>query len=577
MIVFLRFSHLYRNMLKKILKSAGIILLDVFVLAIIVISPVAKYVIEKNDIDWLGREVIVNNCFVNPLTGTIWLSGLKVFEQNSTSVFFDANYVSANLELGKLVSGTYEFSSMTIYTPTARIIRYRDSVNFTDIIEKFTPDPLDKTPRENIRFNLLDFTIKNGKFHYEEDLMPVSFFAKDINISSPGLRWDNDTVALNYSFTSENDSGTVIGKTDINRKNLNYLFELKIDNYSLEIVNQYLHDLTNEGVFKAQLNADIKTSGNFQNVDSVKASGVLAMHEIHFGKKNEEDFAFIKELKFSAQLLNPFEQIFNFDSITIQKPYLKYELYDELDNIQVLFGKGGANVAAATANPKKVNLVIEIVRLVEKLARNVLRSDYKLDCLAMTDGNLEFVDYSIDGIFKAAAIPFNLRADSIYNQRKLVKLEINSGIMPNGRMNINVSLDPKDSSYFDMNYHFQNIPITMFNPYVVNYTSFRFDSGKIKADGNWKVRNGNIDSENHLVIVNPGLTKRAKEKQSSWIPMPFLVALAKEKGNKIDYQIPISGSLNDPDFNIMSILSDILKNVLLKPVRVIPIKKGKKG
>ena len=499
-----------------------------------------------------------------------------MYEENSDVVFFDAQHVTANLDLLKLASDTYEISSMTIYRPTGRIIRNEDGLNLSDLIEHFTRDSLDLEPRKTVRFNLLDFKIKKGKFQYKEDQIPINFFAKDIDISSTGLRWDNDTVIMDFSFLSAGKSGAVVGTTKINYNNLNYLFDLKIDNYDLGIVNQYLHDLTNEDEFSAQVNADINTTGNFQNADSVKASGRLAFQNFHIGKNKTEDFASCTKFSVSAKLLNPLEYIYDFDSIIVEKPFLKYEMYDALDNIQMMFGEGGSNVVAADANPKRVNLIIEIVRLVERLARNVLRSDYTLDRLAVREGNFEFVDYSIDGMFKAAAIPFNLFADSIYNTSKRVHLEINSGLKPNGRMHMNVSLDPNDSSYFDKRYRFENIPITMFNPYVVYYTRYQFDSGEINATGNWQVHEGNIDSKNHLVLVNPGVTKQNKDKQKKWIPMPFLLTLVKQKGNVIDYGIPIQGSLNDPNFKIWSIVSDALKNVLMKPVRVIPVMKTKK-
>jgi hypothetical protein len=42
--------------------------------------------------------------------------------------------------------------------------------------------------------------------------------------------------------------------------------------------------------------------------------------------------------------------------------------------------------------------------------------------------------------------------------------------------------------------------------------------------------------------------------------------LIRERGNIIDYSIPITGNLNDPDFHIRDAVFDILGNIFIKPV-----------
>ncbi len=57
------------------------------------------------------------------------------------------------------------------------------------------------------------------------------------------------------------------------------------------------------------------------------------------------------------------------------------------------------------------------------------------------------------------------------------------------------------------------------------------------------------------------------------------MALVREQGNVVDYEIPIKGNLNSPTFKIKDILFDILKNIFVKPVRtgyLIKVKKVEK-
>jgi hypothetical protein len=84
--------------------------------------------------------------------------------------------------------------------------------------------------------------------------------------------------------------------------------------------------------------------------------------------------------------------------------------------------------------------------------------------------------------------------------------------------------------------------------------------------GNWRVRKGDIKSTNHLIIIDPRISKKVRNKDTKWIPVPLAMAILRERGNVIDYEIPITGNLNDPNFNFWDVISDLLKNIFIKPV-----------
>jgi hypothetical protein len=116
-----------------------------------------------------------------------------------------------------------------------------------------------------------------------------------------------------------------------------------------------------------------------------------------------------------------------------------------------------------------------------------------------------------------------------------------------------------------MQYHFQKLPVSMFNPYIISFTSFPLDRGTLEFNGNWNVRNGKIKSTNHLVIVDPRTSKRIRNKDTKWIPVPLIMTFIRERGNVIDYEIPITGNLKDPKFHLHYVIFDLLRNVFIKP------------
>ena len=188
--------------------------------------------------------------------------------------------------------------------------------------------------------------------------------------------------------------------------------------------------------------------------------------------------------------------------------------------------------------------------------------------MAVYKGNLKFSDFSINEKFSASLNPLYIVADSIDKKNNRVEISLKSGIEPYGNVAVNLSIDPKDSVDFDIQYHLQEIPVSVFNPYTITYTSFPLDRGTINVNGAWHMRNGFIQSTNHLVIIDPRVTKKIKNKNTKWIPLPLIMSFIRERGNVIDYEIPITGSLKNPKFHFYDVVFDVIKNIFVKPATI---------
>ena len=548
-----------------------IFVIVVFVgIVILFVSPITKYMVEKYDYKYTGREIKMDRAYVNPFTGFINFTNFSIYENKSDSIFFSAHDLTLNITLNKLLSGTYELSRLTIDKPSIKIIQNKDIFNFTDLIKKFSGEEdsgkvLD-TLEVPIHFNVLNVKIKDGTLSYNESQTPVDYSLIKMNIESPGMRWDNDSITSHFSFSSGKGSGDVKGDMMVNFKSMDYRLATVIQKFDLNILGQYIDNMSNYGSFRAMLDADLKTSGNFNSVDSVTSSGMLSINDFHFGKNPDEDYASFDTLTIAMKEVSPMNRKYFFDSISVKRPYFKYERYDSLNNIETIFGKEGSNIVAVKADETQFNLVIEIADYIKQLSRNFFRSDFIINKFAVYDANLRFEDYSISERFAMALNPFSMVSDSIDKNSKRVNVYVKSGIEPYGAMNVVIGLHPKDTTDFDLHYRINKMPATMFNPYLISQTSFPLDRGTLEFNGSWKVRNGKIDSENHLLIIDPRLTKRVNNKLIKWIPMRLIMAFVREQGNVINYQVPITGDLNDPKFHLRDVIIDVVKNIFIKPV-----------
>jgi hypothetical protein len=552
-----------KSKLKKGLLISGIILILIPVIIIIFISPITKYLVEKYSVKYTGRQVRMKWAYVNPFTGYVYFKNIKINEYQSDSLFITANGLSGEFSLRKLFSNTCELTQITLDEPRGIFIESKEGINFRDLIERFKSK--DSTKKSSFHLNILNMKVNDGILSYRQNSISANLSVIHLNIESPGLRWDMDTLAAKVSLASGNGGGNIDGNITINLKNLDYKLNAVISKLELKFLEQYFKQLSNYGSFRASLDADITASGNFRDAESINGKGLVTLNDFHFGESADKDFASFDKFTLKVNALNPKNKEYQIDSISLDHPYFKYEQYDYLNNLETMFEKQGEITANAKQGPERFNLIVAIGDYIKVLAQNFLRSDYKVNRAAIYRGDLRYKDYSLNEEFSIDMDPVTITADSINKNKSRVKLYFRSGIKPYGSAILNLSINPQDSSDFDLTYNLQKLPITLFNPYFIKYTSFPLDRGTLELHGIWNVRKGIIQSENHFLVIDPRITRRLKNKANSWVPMWLLMAFVRPQSDVIDYSIPITGDLKRPTFHLHDVAFGILSNIFVKP------------
>src|SRR5690606_34111611 len=127
--------------------------------------------------------------------------------------------------------------------------------------------------------------------------------------------------------------------------------------------------------------------------------------------------------------------IYSFDTISLEKPFFKFEQYDSLSNIEAMFSEGVEKTPEGEVvlkNPEKFNLILELANYVKLLSTNFFQSDYKLNKIAITDGEFIFNDYSLNEKFFIGLNPFSFIADSIDKQNRRVNAVFKADLQPYG-------------------------------------------------------------------------------------------------------------------------------------------------
>ncbi len=100
--------------LKKFLVIFTVTAFIVIALVIAFISPITRYLIQKYDAKYTGREITLDWALVNPFSGYLHLHNLKIYEYKSDTVFLAAGGLTVRVSLYKLFSHTLQLNNASL-------------------------------------------------------------------------------------------------------------------------------------------------------------------------------------------------------------------------------------------------------------------------------------------------------------------------------------------------------------------------------------------------------------------------------------------------------------------------------
>ena len=89
----------------RIIKILLGVIAGILILLLLLISPLAEYLIEKNSREWAGRKIEMERLGINLLSGGVSIKQLKIYETDDHNLFVTVNKIRINAALFSFISG----------------------------------------------------------------------------------------------------------------------------------------------------------------------------------------------------------------------------------------------------------------------------------------------------------------------------------------------------------------------------------------------------------------------------------------------------------------------------------------
>jgi hypothetical protein len=120
--------------------------------------------------------------------------------------------------------------------------------------------------------------------------------------------------------------------------------------------------------------------------------------------------------------------------------------------------------------------------------------------------------------------------------------------------------------YTDLAMSFRNIELSTFNPYSGKFAGYNISKGKLTTELHYKVDGRKLDAQHHIIVEQLEFGDKTESKDAVSLPVKLAVALLKDHDGVIDLNLPVSGSLDDPQFKLAPIIWKVFVKILEKAV-----------
>lgn len=132
---------------------------------------------------------------------------------------------------------------------------------------------------------------------------------------------------------------------------------------------------------------------------------------------------------------------------------------------------------------------------------------------------------------------------------------------------INGSINPLFSPLFlDIKATATGVELPQLTPYSSKYAGYPIEKGKLSATVNYKIQDQHLVASNNVKIDQLTFGDHVDGPNATKLPVMLAVSLLKDRNGVIDLDVPISGSLEDPQFSIGGVILRAFVNLIVKAV-----------
>ncbi|MDQ5987293.1 MAG: hypothetical protein CSYNP_03033 [Syntrophus sp. SKADARSKE-3] len=350
---------------------------------------------------------------------------------------------------------------------------------------------------------------------------------------------------------------------------------LKLDSIDLRTLQGYFNDKV-----KITLTNGAMTAAGNMTLKDLKGKGLTATYNgkclianfSSIDKQNGDDFLKWKSLYFSDMHVGYNPLSVNIRQIALADFYAGIIIDDDgVLNLQNIVAEDKPAAKAAPAAAQEKSPVSEKSDSMPAKGATPAKSPenlIKIGAITLQGGTIDFTDRSVDPDYSANLSQIGGRVSGLSSiDEKPAEVELRGKYNNSMPAEITGKISPlRKDLLVDLKASFKGMDLSSASPYSGKYIGYNIQKGQLSFDLKYLIVNRKLESENKIFVDQLTLGNRVESPQATTLPVGLAIALLKDRKGEINLDVPVTGSLDDPQFSIFRLVLQVLGNLITKAV-----------
>jgi hypothetical protein len=184
----------------------------------------------------------------------------------------------------------------------------------------------------------------------------------------------------------------------------------------------------------------------------------------------------------------------------------------------------------------------------------------------LRDGNVNFSDFFVKPNYSVNLTQFRGSVSELKPEAPgdlLLQAKIDNA----APVEINGKINPLAKNLFlDIKANARDIELSPLTPYSAKYVGYGIEKGKLSLDVQYRVEDRKLSAQNKIILNQLTFGEKIESPTAIKAPVLLAVALLKDRNGVIDVNLPISGSLDNPEFSVGGIVLHLVFNMITRAV-----------
>ena len=602
--------------MKKPVKITLIVLGSLIILyfvALLVAPKIARSYIEDHSKEMIGRSITIKDISLNPFTYVLNIDTLAVLESDDKTNFVAFEKFRVNINPLKLITRTLDISEIYMKGLYVRVTQHGERFNFTDILEflaKNDTAAVEKKPEENgsvnaaeiaaglpVKLSLRNIVFEKGNIIYQDTKVGSKFHLKDFSINIPAIYLEDNATDVDLSLRFAN-GGDLNVKVGANMATNNFHLDINLRKFALDCLKPYLNDFINYKDFAGFLSTHVFINGNLDKILASNVKGTVTLDDIALTEKSDKKLG-ANSVQVGIGNANLSDNNFVIDSVIVDGAFAHIDLFKNgKTNFDILLDPKGTvsteiaedSTASATADTTAKAKAEPAAETASNTAADTTKAAAATDSTAAQPAEaaakepaepakklkakinkLLVKNTTVTATDHTIIRPFNYKVSAItvsgqnINYDTPCNVNVTAAFPEGGSMSLKYHGALSNLKTMDIYIGIKNLALKHFSNYSLHYTAYPLKIGTLAFASDNKIVDRNLDSKNTIDIYNITVGDKDETIDPEYtVPMKIGLYILKDKDDKIQFDVPVKGNLDDPEFSYGKIIWKTVMNLLIK-------------